>query len=89
MAIKTLFLSILSTFVDSINVFDCRLPGVIKIVCGFCVRTGDNPHLSCVLPCLSQKPSAQFEVISPGTLFNVLEQDTLPIQSMNTGNRPK
>ena len=32
-----------STLVDSINVFDCRLPGVIKKVYGFCVCTGDNP----------------------------------------------
>ena len=34
----------LSKFVDSIGVFDCHLPGVIKIVYGFCVCTGDTPH---------------------------------------------
>ena len=36
----------LFTFVDSINVFDCPLPDVIKKVYGFCVFTGDDPHLS-------------------------------------------
>ena len=41
--LKSLFLTILYTFVDSINVFDCRLSGVIVV--GVCkVRFKDEMY---------------------------------------------